>query len=214
MVSLNVFSGQEFVELYNSLDVERINEELSQQIFENKDVDDYVKAFAESLGYQKRSFIDQNELVDFSGIQTLPEIRDAYVALRNEMLEDDIGLHLVSGYRGFEGQKNIFFKKLGIANTDDIPSGVYDKELGIVLERSALPGYSKHHSAYAVDFGCGNKYLVFEFAETECYQWMSQNNFEPIKKHGFVPSYPEDVSYQGPNPEPWEYVWVGMEQLR
>ncbi len=29
-----------------------------------------------------------------------------------------------------------------------------------------------------------------------------------------MPSYPDDVEDQGPNPEPWEFVWVGTGLIR
>ena len=74
--------------------------------------------------------------------------------------------------------------------------------------------HKKHHSGFAVDFGCGNDYLVYEFASTDCYAWMSKNNFENTKKHGFIPSYPTDAANQGPDPEPWEFVWVPVERIR
>jgi len=33
------------------------------------------------------------------------------------------------------------------------------------------------------------------------------------KRFGFIPSYPENSGKQGPEPEPWEYVWVGEDVL-
>ena len=208
------FSGEEFVELYNQIDAQRLNVDSVPVTFEDQMLNTYVNNFAQGRGYLLRSFADSSRLVLFNGLQTLPEVRNAYNALKDEMLKQGIALHFVSGYRDLENQRRIFLSKLDIEQPNDILTGAYDEQLAKVLERSALPGYSKHHSGYAVDFGCGNDYLVFEFAETECYQWMSQNNFEPIKKYGFIPSYPEDVMYQGPNPEPWEYVYVGTDYLK
>jgi LAS superfamily LD-carboxypeptidase LdcB len=129
------------------------------------------------------------------------------------MLKQNIRLHLVSGHRSASDQRRIFIDKMDISEPATIISGIHDEAIEQILARSALPGFSKHHSGYAVDFGCGNDYLVYSFAETECYEWMSDNNFESIKKYGFIPSYPDGVENQGPNPEPWEYVWVGSDFL-
>src|SRR5690606_18867165 len=117
-------------------------------------------------------------------------------------------------YRSFEAQRDLFLQKLPTFDVALLVKGTYDQDLNEVFERSAPPGYSKHHTGYAVDFGCGNSYLVYEFIETDCYAWMSENNFERIKKYGFIPSYPNDVEYLGPNPEPWEYVWVDPALLK
>ncbi len=133
--------------------------------------------------------------------------------MRNEMKKNNISLHFVSGYRGADLQKNIFLRKLGNIDTSKILSGLYDKKIDKVLTRSSIPGYSKHHSGYTVDFGCGNDYLVYSFAKTDCYKWMSENNFENTKRFGFIPSYPEGVGRQGPEPEPWEFVWVGVKNI-
>ena len=103
----------------------------------------------------------------------------------------------------------MFTEKLDIDNPQEILDGVHDALLDNVLSRSAVPGFSKHHSGYAVDFGCGDNRLVFSFATTPCYQWLSADNFRNARRHGFIPSYPEGDLKQGPNPEPWEYVWIG-----
>lgn len=209
------FEDQDFVDLYNQIELEG-NEVLGsdQVILQEGPIDNYLKSFAESLGYQKRSFANEDELIEYNTLMTFPFIEDAYLGLRNDMSRDGIDLHFVSAYRSFEAQRTLFIDALNIPIYAGIAEGVHDEDLAKVLERSALPGYSKHHSGLAVDFGCGDDYLVFEFADTPCYQWMSFNNFERTKKHGLIPSYPNDVDYQGPNPEPWEYVYVGQEVLK
>ena len=39
------------------------------------------------------------------------------------------------------------------------------------------------------------------------------DNFYNAKRFGFIPSYPDDLNAQGPNPEPWEFVWVGVDLI-
>jgi len=208
------FTDNEFVELFDDLDENRAYQEYDYTLFDNPDVNEYVNAIGESRGYSRRSYANEDELIEYNDILTYPFVRDAYVALRNEMQQEQISLHFVSGYRDFEDQKRIFLQKLGSTIPERILTGEYDEELNSVLDKTAPPGYSKHHTGYAVDFGCGDNYLVFEFLETECYDWMSYENFSRVKKYGFIPSYPQGVEYQGPNPEPWEYVWVGTGVLQ
>lgn len=208
------FTGDEFVELFDEIDARRMDQQYDFYIFGDREVNQYVTTAGEARGYKKRSYANEDELIEYNSLATFPFVRDAYESLRNEMQQEGISLHVVSGYRDFEDQKEIFLKQLGTVQPELILTGEYDEELNTVFEKTAPPGYSKHHTGYAVDFGCGDDYVVFKFLETECYQWMSENNFERVKKYGFIPSYPQDVAYQGPNPEPWEYVWVGTEVLR
>ena len=51
------------------------------------------------------------------------------------------------------------------------------------------------------------------FGSTPAFAWIAANNYENAKRFGFVPSYPPDATSQGPNPEPWEYVFVGDDVL-
>lgn len=207
------YDSQEFLDLYDAFEKERSDVFFSETfVYGNNDIDRYLQQKALERGYQQRSVVDESQLVNFESVRIRPEVRDAYIALRNELLTQNIRLHLVSAYRSFKDQRSIFVGKMNLKNPQDILTGIYDEKIDKVLTLSALPGFSKHHSGFAVDFGCGNDYLVYSFAETECYEWMSDNNFENIKKHGFIPSYPDGVEKQGPNPEPWEYVWVGVDE--
>ena len=208
------YTAQEFLDIYDAFEQSKNLNFLTKYIYQIDEVDTYIKQKAEARGYQQRGFADESELVWFESHQIQPEVKKAYVALRNEMLNEGIQLHFVSGYRSSTAQRYIFTNKMGIVDPNEIPTGIHDQKLNDVLIRSSIPAYSKHHSGYAMDFGCGNDYLVYSFAETECYLWMSENKFENTKKHGFIPSYPEGAHNQGPNPEPWEFVWVGVESLQ
>jgi LAS superfamily LD-carboxypeptidase LdcB len=77
---------------------------------------------------------------------------------------------------------------------------------------TAVPGYSRHHTGYTVDIACENQ-TTLSFIYTVCFKWLSQNNYERTKKFGWIPSYPEEAVLQGPEPESWEYVWVGIDAV-
>lgn len=208
------YSPQEFIDIYNRFEQERGLPFLAKYIYNNVEADEHLRILAEKRGYQRRSFADESELVSLESHRTQQEVRNAYIAMRDDMANYGIRLHFVSGYRSSTDQRGIFTDKLGLIDLHDIAEGAYDEDIDTVMTVSALPAYSKHHSGYAVDFACGNDYLVYEFAETSCYLWMSQNNFENTKRYGFIPSYPYGVDKQGPNPEPWEFVWVGSDYLK
>lgn len=208
------YTGLDFLDIYNTFEQNQNANFISKYIYNIPEVDEYIRDIAEARGYQRRSFANTADLIYFENIQTRPEVKSAYIAMRDEMSKQSIRLHFVSGYRTSISQRDIFTQKMNIQNPLEILTGIHDDVLDEVLSRSAIPAYSKHHSGYAVDFGCGNDYLVFSFADTPCYSWLSENNFENARRYGFIPSYPNDVQSQGPNPEPWEYVWVGVENAK
>ena len=208
------FLAGDFLALFSSFEREHGLSYYDVPVYDIPDVDTYLRDFAEARGYHRRGFADEEDIVWFENIRTLPEIRDAYIAMRNTMQGQGIRLHFVSAYRSAADQRRIFTDKANLTNPRTILDGSQDTNLDAILAVSALPGYSKHHTGYAVDFGCGNDYLVYSFADTSCYAWLSANNFENAKRYGFIPSYPEGAENQGPDPEPWEFVWVGSDLLK
>jgi LAS superfamily LD-carboxypeptidase LdcB len=84
-----------------------------------------------------------------------------------------------------------------------------------VLRESAPPGFSRHHTGYTMDLydpSTGRDFTAF--AASPAFRWLSASNYLNAKRFGFIPSYPEGATGQGPDPEPWEYTWVGEGPLR
>ena len=140
------FSNMEFVELYDLFERKGGVEFFTKYIYQIPEVDVYIKAKAETRGYKQRGFADESQLVQFENVRTRPEVRDAYLAMRNEMLNEGIRLHFVSGYRSSTAQRDIFTDKMKLSDPSVILDGSYDEVLDTVLAVSAIPGYSKHHS--------------------------------------------------------------------
>jgi zinc D-Ala-D-Ala carboxypeptidase len=77
---------------------------------------------------------------------------------------------------------------------------------------SAPPGYSEHHTGYALDVSDGNDPsadLRYIFEETSVYRWLSKN----AKSFGF------ELSFQDNNPlgisfEPWHWRYIGSSRAR
>lgn len=208
------YTAKQFLDMYNSFEIYSGLNYIDKTIYDGGVADDYLRHIAENRGYKNRVFADEEDIVNYAGIMTRTNVRNSYISMRDEMKKEGILLHFVSGYRSARSQVSIFKRKMGNIVVSGIINGDYDEKITEVLNRSALPGYSKHHSGYAVDFGCGNDYLVYDFASTNCYDWMSKNNFENAKRFGFIPSYPNGTMSQGPDPEPWEYVWVGNDYIK
>jgi D-alanyl-D-alanine carboxypeptidase len=103
----------------------------------------------------------------------------------------------ISGFRSVADQQHVFF---------DVKS-----ERGQVVtkraEVSAPPGYSEHHTGYAVDIGDGNTpatNLSTDFEKTAAFQWLEKN----AAYYSFEISFPKN-NPQGVNYEPWHWRFVG-----
>lgn len=133
--------------------------------------------------------------------------------LQKSAKSDNIPLELFSAYRSPERQRELFNERLfarGVT-TAQIARGNADSAVDATLSMTALPGYSRHHTGFTADFTCGDGTTIF--GASICYQWLKKFNFLHAKEHGWIPSYPEGAGVQGPEPEPWEFVWVGKSKL-
>jgi LAS superfamily LD-carboxypeptidase LdcB len=209
------FTGEEFKNFYDTHQYQHVALlRESPEITGNTEADMYIQNLAESRGYKLRSEASTERLSDVFGQTLQPEAKDAYVAMQKAAFaEGEHDFRLVSGYRSVERQQQIFANSISDLSGADIISGNADATLNSILDSRSIPGYSKHHTGYTVDIGCGNYHLDASVADSGCFAWLSENNYHNAKRFGFIPSYPEGASKQGPDPEPWEYVWVGEDVL-
>lgn len=103
----------------------------------------------------------------------------------------------ISGFRSANTQEHLFF---------DIKAArgqVATKRASV----SAPPGYSEHHTGYAVDIGDGAvpaTNLNTTFEKTRAFNWLSAN----AARYSFEISFPKD-NPQGVSYEPWHWRFVG-----
>lgn len=108
-----------------------------------------------------------------------------------------VGLIPLSGFRSVTDQEYVFFglKAERGQNTSQR------------AEVSAPPGYSEHHTGYAIDIGDGSRSdanLQIDFERTSAFQWLQQN----AGYFSFELSFPQSNS-QGVSYEPWHWRYVG-----
>ncbi len=103
----------------------------------------------------------------------------------------------ISGFRTVKDQQHLFF---------DVKA-----ERGQTAtkraEVSAPPGYSEHHTGYAVDIGDGSApatNLSTKFDKTRAYKWLSANAARYSFELSFAKNNRQGVSY-----EPWHWRYVG-----
>ena len=166
----------------------------------NPEVDSRIVAQAEARGYRRQS-VPVGALVDVGSWQLQPAAALAWEELRAAAARDDTSLMIVSAHRSPELQRSLFVGRLAGRTS----------EAGIdaALASAAPPGYSKHHSGYAIDIAQPGRRRG-GFASTPAYEWLAADDFANARAHGWIPSYPADGVNMGPEPEPWEFVWVGV----
>lgn len=216
-----VYTGEEFTDLFDGLDLpdtERLA--APPEITGDAAADARIREIAEDRGYQLRPrIVDDLETV---GNETVHRhVAEAWQSLEDAAAADGHNLVLVSGFRSIDDQRDIFLDELdgeAVARIgrpyteEEIAEGDADGAIDDVLEFHSIPGYSKHHTGHAIDITTAGDDLS-DFADTAAFAWTSADNYRNAKLHGFVPSYPPGAREQGPQPERWEYVWVGRRTI-
>ena len=100
------YSSEGFVNLYNSFEAQKRNLNfLRKYVYNIEPVDNYIINKAVERGYQRRGFAVEQDIVPFEDIRTRPEVRDAYINLRNEMEPSRWSYIFASGYRSSSHQR-------------------------------------------------------------------------------------------------------------
>ncbi|NMD37438.1 MAG: M15 family metallopeptidase, partial [Christensenellaceae bacterium] len=107
-------------------------------------------------------------------------------------------LSIVSGYRSYRKQEEVFESKLEKVKSEEA-----------ALEYVALPGSSEHQLGLAADLSNNNWTGLNEsFAKTRQGKWLDANAY----KYGFIIRYmPDYVDVTGYNYEPWHVRYIGKE---
>lgn len=143
----------------------------------------------------------QNELVNVGNGEKL---RRNAAAKFKEMVaaagKKNITLVPISGFRSIQEQRSVFYDTAAAR-------GQSPEERAKV---SAPPGYSEHHTGYAIDIGdASHPELNFspDLENTPAFRWMLAN----AETYGFELSFPRNNS-QGVTYEPWHWRYVGDPQ--
>jgi zinc D-Ala-D-Ala carboxypeptidase len=148
-------------------------------------------------GHLPYSEASDNELVSIGNGERLRRTAAAsFRRMQGAAAQAGIALVPLSGFRDRAEQNSLFY---------DV-AAERGQSLQERAQTSAPPGYSEHHTGYAVDIGDGNEpgYDFNQaFAQTDAGRWLQANG----GKYGFELSFPPGVtcvSY-----EPWHWRWVG-----
>lgn len=142
---------------------------------------------ASIFDYKTKSYkvSNKNILVNYNIMKYLNNLLDDFYEATKK---DDV--LVCSGYRSIAEQTTIY------ENRDDAKEWV------------ASPGYSEHHTGYAVDFSIFSNFGInTDYTGKGKYGWIVENTY----KYGFILRYPENkVKITGINFEPWHFRYIGM----
>lgn len=133
-----------------------------------------------------------------------PETGKALMKMIYAARDEGIWIVPVSGFRTIEQQEKLFYSQIQRYGSAQAAAKL-----------SAPPGYSEHHTGYAIDLTDGNfvkdkiKDITYEFAKSEAYKWLNIHAEEFGFELSFPENNPQEISY-----EPWHWRFVGLPDAR
>jgi zinc D-Ala-D-Ala carboxypeptidase len=149
------------------------------------------------LPYKEASASELRSITPGSRILLRANAAKAFQAMSAAAARNGVVLAPISGFRSVADQQQVFF-------------GVKAQRRQGVTQRaevSAPPGYSEHHTGYAIDLGDSRvpaTNLSPMFEQTRAFKWLEQN----AASYNFEMSFPKD-NPQGVTYEPWHWRFVG-----
>ena len=152
------------------------------------------------------------DLVGDSYLTTMhKETLDALMKMREAASKEGIKLEVVSAYRSFQRQKEIFEKKYReYLNNGFAPMDAIKK----IVEYSTIPGTSRHHWGTDLDLIDGNaprpkdvlvaKHFHGEGPFCKMKEWMDQH----AESFGFIEVYTDNPKRKGFKYEPWHFSYA------
>lgn len=149
------------------------------------------------LPYQEATWQELTPVFGNQNVRLRSNAAERFNAMTDAAWGANINLVPISGFRTLADQEYLFFELK--AKRGQV---TYQR-----AEVSAPPGYSEHHTGYAIDIGDArspDSYLKVSFENTKAFQWLQEN----AGNYGFELSFPRD-NPQGISYEPWHWRFVG-----
>ena len=140
--------------------------------------------------------------VNSNGIQYLrSEAATALTNMFEAARKDNINLYLVSGYRSYEQQLELY--NTYVATDGKALADHYD----------AIPGACEHQLGLAVDLSDDNRNHDIDdsFESTAAYQWLLKHSYE----YGYIFRFPRGKeTITGITYNPWSFRYIGVEEAK
>jgi len=152
------------------------------------------------LPYPEAPASDLVNVTSDGGIKLRKTAAAKYQEMANAAAASGIYFAPISGFRSLEDQDHVFFDVKAERRQNPTKRA----------EVSAPPGYSEHHTGYAIDIGDGSApdtNLSPSFDSTQAFKWLEAN----APAFSFEMSFPKN-NRQGVSYEPWHWRFVGDRQ--
>lgn len=149
------------------------------------------------LPYSEASPADLQAITPDGRLRLRKAAAAKFLQMQADARANGIILQPISGFRSVKEQNALFFQ-------------VKEQRGQVAAKRaevSAPPGYSEHHTGYALDIGDGNTpstHLSQNFEKTAAWRWLKNNAARYSFEMSFSRNNPQGVSY-----EPWHWRFVG-----
>ena len=144
-------------------------------------------------------------------IPMIKEAGEAFVNMQKEALKEGIKIEIVSGFRSYNRQKQIWNRKFRFNKMNGLSP---KQNILKIIEYSTLPGTSRHHWGTDIDIIDGNKIVSGDLLLEENFhgdgpyvklrKWMDIN----AKRFGFYRAYDKNSKRKGFKYEPWHYSYA------
>ena len=144
------------------------------------------------------------------------EVYQAFLAMQKAALKDGIWIEIVSGYRSFERQRNIWNRKYEYY----VNRGLSPQEsMKRIIEYSTIPGTSRHHWGTDVDIIDKNAKRPNDVLVEKNYE--VSGAYEPLKnwmdshaeEFGFALVYTNILERKGFKYEPWHFSYKAISSI-
>ena len=166
---------------------------------------------SQNIDYKTLLGIEHSNLVGDS-IKLEKNTFIAMEKMRKAALLDGIKIKVVSGFRDFERQKQIWNRKFKKFTTENNLSDL--DAIKEIIRFSTIPGTSRHHWGTEIDiidedFKNEKKLLISNKYEEggifeKLKKWMDNNS----QKFGFYLTYDNNINRKGFEYEPWHYSYL------
>ncbi|MEN9208520.1 MAG: D-alanyl-D-alanine carboxypeptidase family protein [Gloeomargarita sp. GMQP_bins_44] len=149
------------------------------------------------LAYPEANLLDLEAVTADGRVKLHRDAARAFLAMQRAAQAEGVILVPLSGFRSYREQQAIFY---------DVKAERGQQ----VWERakvSAPPGYSEHHTGYAIDIGDGRRpdtHLQPAFDQTAAFAWLQRRAAQFHFEMSFPKDNPQGISY-----EPWHWRFVG-----
>ena len=166
---------------------------------------------SQNIDYKTLLGIEHSNLVGDS-IKLEKNTFIAMEKMRKAALLDGVKIKVVSGFRDFERQKQIWNRKFKKFTTENNLSDL--EAIKEIIRFSTIPGTSRHHWGTEIDvidedFKNEKKLLISKKYEEggifeKLKKWMDNNS----QKFGFYLTYDNNINRKGFEYEPWHYSYL------